>query len=321
MSTVSPPDSTLAMIRKKVRRLTASPSESSLRTTDIDEYINNFYIQDFPSSIKVDQLRDRYEFFTAPNIDTYPIDLNLNMSIRDPIYIEGRQGVLYKDWETFFRVYPRLPSERTPATGDGSKTSFTFTLGAPFLRKSVVIGTKYSSGSAVQIDDDGNSNLRLVATDSLGNKIFSTIGSVNYTTGAFLINFPVAPGAAEPITVFYSAYIVGRPYSVLFWKNEFTVRPVPDKVYKIEVETYQTPTQFLTSSDNPKLNQWAQYIAYGAALEVLRERQDVEGINAIMEGFKRQEAMVLERQANDQIGVHTKTLFNSPIGNSYWGYN
>ncbi len=136
-------------------------------------------------------------------------------------------------------------------------------------------------------------------------------GTVNYVTTQFTVNFPVAPAAGTNINVWASTYQVGRPYNLLFWNNEFTIRPVPDNVYLCEVETYQTPTQFMQTTNHPILNQWWQYIAYGAAMEILRDRQDMEGVENLREGFKRQEAMVLERQAIEEIQQPNITLFNS----------
>jgi len=145
-------------------------------------------------------------------------------------------------------------------------------------------------------------------------------GTVNYVTTQIMVNFPVAPAAGTMINVWAATYQVGRPYNMLFWNNEITIRPVPDNVYLVEVETYQTPSQFMNVTDNPILNQWAQYIAYGAACEILRDRQDIEGVENLMEGFKRQEALVLERQSIEEIGQSQITLFNSTdYGNSSGG--
>lgn len=146
-------------------------------------------------------------------------------------------------------------------------------------------------------------------------------GTVNYVTTQITVNFPVAPADGTMINVWAATYQVGRPYNLLFWNNEFTIRPVPDNVYLVEVEAYQTPVQFMNVTDNPILNQWAQYIAYGAACEILRDRQDVEGVENLMEGFKRQEALVLERQSIEEIQQPNITLFNT-TNTSYgvgWG--
>lgn len=149
-------------------------------------------------------------------------------------------------------------------------------------------------------------------------------GTVNYVTTEFTVNFPVAPAAGTMINVWAATYQVGRPYNLLFWNNELTVRPIPDNVYLCEVEVYQTPAQFMNTTDNPILNQWSQYIAYGSAREILRDRQDMEGVSNLEEGFMRQEGLVLERQAVEEIGQPNITIFNSTqlgfgvgIGNGY----
>lgn len=145
-------------------------------------------------------------------------------------------------------------------------------------------------------------------------------GDVNYVTTDITITLPVPPMAGTMLTVWAATYQVGRPYNLLFWNNEFTIRPVPAEVYLVEIEAYQTPSQFMNVNDNPTLNQWAQYIAYGAACEILRDRQDMEGLANLMEGFNRQEALVLERQAVEELFQPNITLFNSTnIGNTSGG--
>jgi hypothetical protein len=142
-------------------------------------------------------------------------------------------------------------------------------------------------------------------------------------TGVFNINFPVAPAAGTIITLWVSQYQTGRPYSLLFWNNEFTIRPVPKLIHKVEIETYLTPVQFMSTTDSPILNQFVQYLAYGAACEILRQRQDMQGLANLMEGFKRQEALVLERQGTEEINSRNQTIFASSQGNgnaqNQWG--
>ena len=71
----------------------------------------------------------------------------------------------------------------------------------------------------------------------------------------------------------------------------------------------------MNTTDDPILNQWAQYIAYGSACEILRERQDTQGVQNLMEGFTRQEGLVLERQAVEEIFQPNITMFNTTQGN------
>ncbi len=333
---VSPAVSTYQKIEQKVRRLTASSGASALSSLDIEQAVNTFYSQDFPYAIKLDQMRSVYTFFTEPYRDRYPLDVNYNQGVRAPVYIEGIQGNFFKDRQQFYSVWPKFPSFFQPSSGDGTTTLFTFSLPGPFLSFEVVIGTVDVNGDPISVNDDGQGNLQLkvpnpvvsvppqttnpavpgmynLNTQNPGLITPINIGSVDYVNGNFTMTFLTAPAAGEPINVWISQYQTGRPYSVLFWNNEFVIRPVPKIIHKIEIETYLTPVQFMNQTDVPILAQWWQYIAYGAAREILREREDMEGVENLREGFERQEALVLERQSVEEIQQPNVTLFNSAI--------
>jgi ubiquitin-activating enzyme E1-like protein len=449
MPTVAQADTTYSYIEKKVRRLTASASESALASTDIQQAVNLFYNNDFPYSIKIDQQRSVYKFLTIPNVDRYPVDVNNLQGFRAPVKFQGILGNFFKDRQQLYNLYPQYPTQfqvgvptvsgtitgiaqptnptqiTSPnhglATGavitisnvggmvqlNGNNytitvvNSNTFTLNGidntafgaytsggtwisssntvsftlfgnnvnPFpqpnfgiLSTQVVIGGIDVNGNPIRIIDDGgavvNANgigsntttgqLLFIQQNNVGDNVYldssnnqqpaippysplggSTYydasypqyppsvltpqycGTVNYVTTQISINFPVPPAPGTMINIWAATYQVGRPYNILFWNNELTIRPVPDNVYLCEIETFQTPVQFMNTTDNPTLNQWAQYIAYGAACEILRDRQDMEGVANLQEGFKRQEALVLERQAIEEIGQPNITLFNT----------
>ena len=293
-------DSTLVAMRKKVRRLTGSPDPTSLSEADIDQYINTYYSQDFPSDCKLDQLRDDYKFFTSPNIDRYTVDLNEYQGIRDPIYVEGRQGQLYKDRESFYANWPRQTTKNTPASGDGVTTVFSFTIpGAPLVRGSITLGA-IVGGTTVQSQDDSANNIT-------GGGV---TGTIDYVTGVVTaLTYTTAPDAGTSLTLWADTYTASRPFDLLFWKNEIIVRPIPDNVYRIEVEAFQTPTQFLLNSNAPGLNAWWQLIALGASIKVLQDQQDMEGLENILPWFEEQKGLVLERQAIEQIGFRNDTIY------------
>lgn len=352
--------------------MTASASESSLSSADIQSAVNLFYTNDFPYAIKIDQQRQVYKFLTIPNVDRYPVDVNNLQGFRAPVYFEGIQGNFFKNRDQLYNLYPRYPTQFQPIGGDGVTTAFTFTLFGnnvnPFpqpnfgiLSTQVVIGGIDTNGNPIRIIDDGGAvvnsfgigsntttgRLLFIQQNNVGNNVYldsgnaqqpaipplsplpvpsppspltpQYCGTVNYVTTSISVTFPVAPAAGTMINVWASTYQVGRPYNLLFWNNEFTIRPVPDNVYLCEVEAYQTPSQFMQTTNHPILNQWAQYIAYGAAAEILRDRQDMEGVQNLMEGFRRQEALVLERQAIEEIFQPNITLFNSTQGGYGYG--
>lgn len=419
---VTPANSTYAYIERKIRRLTATSSASSLSSASIGEYVNNFYNQNFPNSIKTDQMRSVYTFYTAPYIDRYPVDVNYNQGFRSPMYVDGRLGTFFKDRQEFFYMWPMWPtkSQQAPtalsgtitgatngnpcqitsplhglATGaviiidnvvgmtqlngntytitvvnannftlngidstaygvyvsGGSWTSnsqtFSFTLGTiPFLRKSLTMGAVSATGGTIQINDDGNGNVQFLTpnaqisvppqttnpaipgmynlnTGNPGLINVQNIGTVNYVTGqiAFVLPAGISVASGELLNIFVSQYTTGLPYSLLFWNNEMTIRPVPKLIHKVEIEAYLTPVQFLSTTDNPIMNQWAKYIAYGAAIDILYDRQDLSGVENLMPGFKEQEGLVLERQGVEEIGQRNRTIFSGSVqgqGN-FWG--
>ena len=351
MVAVAPASSTYTQIAKKVRLLTASASEASLSTADLDQYINTYYSQDFPYSIKTDQMRSVYTFFTEPYRDRYPLDVYYNQGVRAPMYVDGIQGTFVKDRQQFFSVWPKFPTRFHPANGNGTTTAFAFNIPGPFLSGEVINGSVTSNGTPISVADDGNGNLQLqipnpvtsvpaqynppvtnpaipgMKNTNLGNPGLNNvntrtndpsnvpypggIGTVNYITGDIAINFPVAPANGEQIVVRVSQYQTGRPYSLLFWNNEFTIRPVPRYIHKVTVETYLTPVQFLQSTDVPVMNQFWQLIAIGAAIKVLVDRQDMEGLENLGLLYERQAGLVLERQAVEEIYIPNYTIFNS----------
>ena len=354
-SPVAPANNTYSQIELLVRRFTASSSEQALPSADIQQQVNTFYMNDFPYAIKLDVLRDVYTFYTQPYIDRYPLDVNYNQGVRAPMFVEGIQGTFFKDRTEFYSMWPRWPTKFTPITGDGVTQVFNFTIPGPFLSKEVVLGGVDNSGSAISVADDGNGNLYMQVpnpvvsqpnypntnipnnptvvpgminknTQNPGLYTQEYVGTVNYVTGVFAINFApvgVTPITGQQMTLWVSQYQTGRPYSLLFWNNEFTIRPVPKLIHKVEIETYLTPVQFMSTTDSPILNQFVQYLAYGAACEILRQRQDMQGLANLMEGFKRQEALVLERQGTEEINSRNQTIFASSQGNgnaqNQWG--
>jgi hypothetical protein len=346
---VSPADSTLVAIKKKVRRLTASASTSALSNSDLETYINDAYLNNFPNAIKSDLLRNVYTFYTAPYIDRYPLNVNYNQGVRDPFYVDGIQGSFFKDRTQFYNMWPRWPTLNKPASGDGVTMAFSWTISqTPFLSKSVTIGAVSSGGAPIRISDDGNGILILdqpnavtqvpayqtapppvasipgmhnANTGNPGDLVQTICGTVNYVTGqmAFdLTPFGLAPASGTQLTCFVSQYTTGRPYSLLFWNNEFTIRPIPKLVHKMEIETYLSPVQFMQSTDSPILNQWWKWIAIMASILVLEDRQDLAGIANLSQSLDREEDLILERQATEELFQRNSTIFSSTIQGQGW---
>jgi hypothetical protein len=155
--------------------------------------------------------------------------------------------------------------------------------------------------------------------------VIDPINTVNYVTGAFTLTYLIAPASAEPITSQTVPQITAIPTSLLYFDNTFFLRPVPDKPYKVDIEVYKQPTELLQVNSVPELNQWWQYIAYGAAKKVFEDRSDMESVQQIMPEFKTQEKLVLRRTLVQQTKERVATIYtqqtdlNGNINGWGWG--
>ena len=170
-----------------------------------------------------------------------------------------------------------------------------------------------ANGDGIVAQDDGDG---LLSEDGL------LVGTINYLTGAYAIIFANPPGVGEDVCAQVYAYQAARPDAILYFDNKFIVRPIPDKPYRVDVEVYKRPTELLDSAQNPDLEQWWQYIAYGAAKKVFEDRSDMESIQIIMPGFKEQELLVLRRTIVQQTKERVATIYSEQSdydGGNNWG--
>lgn len=317
MSVPTPPTD-LEQIQRKVRNLTGFPSQSQLTNDDLNDYINTFYLYDFPETLRLFTLREQFTFYTQPNVDVYDqnntdYDPNTILTILKPIFISGYESYFSQSQSEFYSLYPRISFEETLGTGDGVTTNFTYTVTeTPFLKNEVTIGAVDTSGNTLQVNDDGDGNL-------VGSVSAAGTNTINYTSGAVDVTFSSAVASNEDITIFTIPYSPSRPDAMLFFDNQFILRPVPDKVYRVDVEVYRQPTYLMNTSSSPELKQWWQYIAYGAAKKILEDKQDMEGLQAILPFYQEQERLVLRRTLVQQANERVATIFTQQVSRN--GYN
>jgi len=314
---------TLAKIRRKVRRLTATPSALQLPDSEIDEYIDTYYEQDMPAELKLWNLHDTYTFYTTPNEDQYTLPVNSVLGINPPIYIAGYQSFYTQSREQFFRLYPMTEYTEDLGNGDGTAGAYTFTISnIPALRRSFYV-------SALDANDVTQTLVDIPLTESTGNLVAEgtttpSVGIINYDTGAVTFTFSNIIPASSTIYCGYFPYQASRPTAVLFYDDYFTLRPIPDKAYKVVVEAYLSPSQLLNAdNDTPDLAQWWQLIAFGAALKVLEDRQDTETISTLIPRYDEQKQMALHRTILQQTPERTATIYTEQVtnflGNPYRG--
>lgn len=350
------PTNNLAAIRTKVRRLTRTPSEAQLTTLELDNYINTFIVYDFPEILRTFNLRTTFKFWCNPFQDVYPTDTasfvgvttnqlynfqNIYLSIHEPLYIAGFQSLYSQSREQFFGIYPNVNTITSIGSiGDGITTIYTGTVvnsqGAVLLQNNVLFSSVDTLGGGLAMVDvpvistiTGNPTTfgNLYAANNLPTvppTVLNLANNVNYVTGRFIVTFPTAPAVGVAINSQTVPQITALPQAMLFYDEKFTLRPLPDQPYQINFEAYIRPTFLLTQQSVPQLEEWWQYIAYGAAKKIFEDRMDTDSVALILPEFRRQESMCLRRTIVQYTNERVATIYTEQTsfgpGSGAWGW-
>lgn len=353
---MQPPFTTLSNIITKVRSLTGTGNSFQLLDSTIQNYINSFYLYDLPAQFRNLKLKDKYTFNTIQGQDTYPFDSEHYTTIEMPCYCAKREIALFQDPWSFYGVNFNWQNQEFFATGAGNAGPYTGTtqaspllrsvntdpgaLGAPILTYPMskvqnVLITANTATSSINVVDDGKGNLLEIfqmptnpyQTDQFNQTFYRNIvGTINYFTGVISIasnslsqNIP----QGNQIQIQYNPEQLNIPISILFFQNQFTLRPVPDKGYTIELTAYRQPTAVLmqslpTSSGNTaELNEWWELLAAGAAKKIFEDRSDPDGI-VMMDKLLKERYQVAQDRVYGQLGKQrVNTIFADQLQYNY----
>lgn len=192
-----------------------------------------------------------------------------------------------------------------------------------------ILITANTATSTVNVTDDGNGNL-------IGDlDITQTQGTINYQTGEISGLYfgqngsSVAIPQGNPIQIQYNGVEPTIPLSILFFQNQFVLRPVPDQGYTIELVAYRQPTQALAqtaaSAGTPELSEWWECIAFGAAKKIFEDRLDSDGV-ALMDKSLNEKYQLAYTRTYAQLGKQrVQTIYADQLTNTYgqggWGFS
>lgn len=328
---------TLEAIRLKVRRLTGTGTSLQLTDSQIDDYINSFYLYDFPSQFRSLKLKDKYTFNTVRGIDTYAFDSQNYTTIEQPVYCMKREIALFNNPWPFFGVNYNWQYQTNFALADGTAGPYSgYTQSHPIIRsvnnnpanttqstpsqipypvsrvQNILITANVANGTTYNVTDDGFGNL-------IGDCIS---GTINYDSGFInnLVFIGLVP-ANEKIQIQFNPTQLNIPLSILFFQNQFTLRPVPDRGYTIELIAYRQPSQALFSTGAsqglPELNEWWETLAFGASKKVYQDRLDMDGV-AMMDAFLEQAYSLNMTRTYAQLGKQSiSTIYKDQISQNY----
>lgn len=347
-------DSTLNAIKIKTRRLTRSPSVAQLSDSDLEQYINTFILYDFPEHLRLFSLRTTLTFYTQPGVDVYqtnttnPLDSlynfkNVYIAVHPPLFIAGVPSFFTQWRNVFYGQWPQTNAVvNTLIFGDGNAGPFSGIIntfpqyenapgpnGGAILQNSLLLTALDVDGIAMQVVDypqtyaltNPSNTIGLLDIPNVTPTTASNLGTINYQTGQFTVTFPRNTLSSEhnPIWAEYVPYVAGLPISCLYYDNQFTLRPVPNKSYAVQIEVDIRPTELISNTVSPQIEQWWQYIAYGAAKKIFEDRMDIDSVQMIMPEFTKQMNLVNRTSLTQQANERTVTIYTQ--GRSYgWGW-
>jgi hypothetical protein len=352
---------TLEDIILKARKLSSTGSDLSLTQSQVIDYINSFYLYDLPANMRCLKLQDKYTFNTIRGIDCYPFDSEHYTTVQMPCYCAKREIKLFQDPWSFYGVNFNWQYQVNFATGDGTEGPYTVSelSAVPIIRsvnnspmvkspqnptapyyptptrpnfsnsmipgrvQNILITTTSALGNTQNVTDDGNGNL-----------IGDGIGTIDYESGAISITFNSVVVDGADIQIQYNPMVnqMAIPQSILYFQNQFTLRPVPDKGYTIEMVAYRQPSQALLGSTDPdapnlagvpELTEWWELLAVGAAKKIYEDKLDTDGM-MIMDKMLQERYEVAETRTYAQLGKQSmSTLFRDQLSHNYgasgWG--
>lgn len=388
---MQPERTTLDQIKLKVRRITKSPNPNQLSEQQLNDYINWFYLYDFPEELRLKSLKSNYVFFTKAHQDRYAFPTDDFVTVEPPLYVAGFEAQYSQSQTEFFRHYPKIQTlQDAVATGDGTEGPYNFTVtGVPLLKQEVFVTTEDVGGDAISLRDDGEGNLfeadttqinisnvqltnpvivtakdhRLQTGDTvtilgvqgttelnsgvyivtvINDNNFSldgvdgtgftaytsggivvpgevSFGTVDYLSGAIEVEFrsPIASGQA--IDFGGVQYQASRPFAALFFNNEFILRPVPDRGYKVSIEAFRNPIRMLDSSENPHIKEWWELIALGAALKIFTDRRELQVLAQYQPLYDQQLTQSLRRTIIQQRNQRAATIYDDGMSGTLQG--
>jgi hypothetical protein len=192
-------------------------------------------------------------------------------------------------------------------------------------------------GQTQNVTDDGQGNLiQIFQTSNSTNQEYGwtyyrqyasstpdTPGNatINYQTGEITgLIFAEAIPQGTPIQIQYNPKKFSIPLSIMFYQNQFTLAPVPDRGYTIELTCYRQPIQALLAADqtgNPELSEWWEILSVGAAKKVFENRMDSEGV-IFIDKMLRERYDIIETRTYAQIGQQQiQTIYSDQLNQNY----
>lgn len=307
---------TYSNIQETTRQISGQISATTLTNSKLGQYINNYYQFDLPRELKIEELYVQYQFPLVKGQAAYdlPGDFADGLAythVEPRIYVNGRDITYTQDTNTFYSQVPLNFSSEQVGIGNGVTLAFAYTTQFSPIYNVRSPNSGFTQSANVLITD-GVENFSDTPTGSVTGTLTGSLGgfgTVNYSTGSISVTFASAPSSSSVIEVTYHFQNESVPYICLFYARQFIFYPTPDTIYQCRIDSYQQPQAMVNPTDTPIKQEWAELIACGAALKILRDFGQNDKYQEVMGYFMRERSKVMSDTDNQLMATRTQPRF------------
>lgn len=229
---------TLDAIIGKVRRLTSSLNSTQLTDDQIIDYLNSFYLYDFPAEFRALDLKDTYTFNTIAGIDTYPFDIDHWINVQEPCYVAKRNVSLFQDKYAFYQY-----NFNTTGPWQQIQTLTTASTGT------ITNITQANPGVVTSVNHGLLTGNQILISDVVG---MTEVNGVTFTITVLTANtFSIGVD-----TTAYGAYVSGGSYTVNAFSGTLQNTPIIRSIMNNPMVTTRTaPTSVFPVGYPPSFGQ------------------------------------------------------------------
>lgn len=276
----------LTAIRAKAKSFIG---DTGYDNTALDVVINRIYQRVLPLELSLEALKTEFTVTSTEGEDTYAVDSDSYLTIREPVYLNGVSGSFYRNKTDFYNAYPKNPLHAITGV-DTTANEFT-------------IAGKYDSLFGIA------HTFRV--TGSTGNDAMYTITAVSYASNVTTIGVASIADATVDGNIYQQTN--DTPVSILYWNHNLIIRPHPDTNfgahYRLVADSIAIPTALSGVSDEPVEKLWGMIIAIDSAIDIMMDTDRTDEIQALMGMRQKYLALISAKEIKDYEQIRAKPEF------------
>ena len=127
--------------------------------------------------------------------------------------------------------------------------------------------------------------------------------------GGYQVEWLQSPQAFYSVWPQTQTYQPTRPQYILYYNNRLLFRAPPDDDYAVKIAAYKINATMPSTNTNITEDYWWRYVAYGAAIDLLTDYNELDRVTQLMPLFERYKSIVYARTMTQLSNQRTYPTF------------